>query len=384
MSKWGRGVLVALFAVVLAAIVQDFRFDLSSIEQHAAAAATDRMIGSMDRAVANLRAAQAGYVAAGQGPESWMTRSADLSSEIEARLSDLLTSTRSAEARPHYEAAQAAFTSLREMDKKARAAVAGGERLQASDLIFIDSMDPAQRLASEIEAARDAEAAHATAQLTLVRRSRLAVNGAALLLVLSAAALSLRAKADPKIPDSAPAPPAPVELPRIELPPIRETRPEPSVNLGDAAEVCVDLARVLDGRDVPPLLERAAGVLDAKGVILWVMDESGAVLRPSLAYGYSDKVLVRLGSLETAADNPTSFAFRSMQAQIIPSPAAGSTGAIAVPLITSSGCVGVLAAEINSSTPGDDTLSVARMIAAQLATLVAPAASDAPQQVAQA
>jgi hypothetical protein len=110
-------------------------------------------------------------------------------------------------------------------------------------------------------------------------------------------------------------------------------------------------------------------------LILWVLEADGVLLKPSLAYGYSDKVLQRLGSLETSADNPTSLAFRSMQAQTIPSPAVGSTGAIAVPLITPGGCIGVLAAEVKKSTPSDDTLSVARMFAAQLATFIGPGAS---------
>jgi hypothetical protein len=94
-------------------------------------------------------------------------------------------------------------------------------------------------------------------------------------------------------------------------------------------------------------------------------------------------VLQRLGSLDTTADNPTCLAFRSMQTQAVPGPGVGSTGAIAAPLITPSGCIGVLSAEVKKSTPSEDTLAVARMFAAQLATFVAPTATVA-QQAAQA
>jgi GAF domain-containing protein len=144
------------------------------------------------------------------------------------------------------------------------------------------------------------------------------------------------------------------------------------VNLRDAAELCVDLARVIDGRDVPALLQRAANVLDAKGVILWMTDSGGALLRPQLAHGYADRVLVKMGTLQVDADNATSLAFRSLRGQTVNGAAPSSAGAIAVPLLTSSGCVGVLAAEINRQRPSAETVDMARIIAAQLATFVIP------------
>jgi hypothetical protein len=150
------------------------------------------------------------------------------------------------------------------------------------------------------------------------------------------------------------------------------------VDLSDAAQVCVDLARVLDGQDVPPLLERAARVLDAKGLVLWVADPDGATLRASLAHGYSDTVLQRLGPLRVNAENMTSTAFRSLLPQTLQQRARGSSDALAVPLIAPTGCVGVLAAELTSTEADAETLSVARMFAAQLATLVAPPAAAQP------
>jgi hypothetical protein len=108
------------------------------------------------------------------------------------------------------------------------------------------------------------------------------------------------------------------------------------------------------------------------------------MLRPSLAHGYSDRVLQRLGPLQTDADNVTSLAFRSMQAQTFSSPSSGATNAIAVPLITSTGCIGVLAAEVTQPLGGNDRLAVARIFAAQLATIVTPVTGAAIEQTAQA
>jgi hypothetical protein len=138
----------------------------------------------------------------------------------------------------------------------------------------------------------------------------------------------------------------------------------------------VDLGRILDGRDLPGLMARAAGVLEAKGLVLWVSE--GSVLRPSVAHGYSDRVLQRMGTLPIDGDNVTSLAFRSLQPQVVRGSFDGH-GALAVPLITSSGCVGVLAAEVQGAKPGDTRFAVARMIAAQLSTIVGPGSSAANQ-----
>ncbi len=111
-----------------------------------------------------------------------------------------------------------------------------------------------------------------------------------------------------------------------------------------------------------------------------VADRAGATLRPSLAHGYSDRVLQRLGALRVDADNVTSLAFRSMQPQTLGPREDGSVNALAVPLITATGCVGVLAAEMGRQSADGEVLAVGRLFAAQLATLVSPA--DVPQAAA--
>ena len=113
-------------------------------------------------------------------------------------------------------------------------------------------------------------------------------------------------------------------------------------------------------------------LLDAKGIMIWAVDTGGALLRPSMCHGYSEKILTRLRPLQIDGDNVTSLAFRSMQAQSLPGATAADSGAIAVPLITASGCVGVLAAEVRQSKPHPDLLPIARIVAAQFSTLVAP------------
>jgi hypothetical protein len=82
---------------------------------------------------------------------------------------------------------------------------------------------------------------------------------------------------------------------------------------------------------------------------------------------------VRLGPLQVDADNMTSLAYRSMRAQAVNGAGPGTAGAIAVPLVTPQGCVGVLSAELRRHQPGPETMPLARIISAQLSALVSPA-----------
>jgi hypothetical protein len=172
---------------------------------------------------------------------------------------------------------------------------------------------------------------------------------------------------------------APAAAPVTPVPPApAAAAPNPAVapalrpaTLAATADICVDLARLLDGRDVPGLLARASAVLDAKGIMIWSAD--AGVLRPSLAHGYGEKVLRKLKPLAIADENITSQTFRTLQPQTMDGVQGGDATAIAVPLISTGGCVGVMAAEIRNGRSHHDSIALARIIAAQFATIVGPA-----------
>lgn len=381
MRKRGAGLLLVLTLIVaVGTLVQDFRFDRSIARERAGGLALDRELGGLVESLANMRAAQAGYVAAGQGPEVWMKRVSDLSAAIDDALARRREATFSTEARARYQAAATALADLRAIDARARASVGQNDRLFASDLVFMDARGLNDKLASELTGARSAELATTEGRMARLGNLRLAINAVALGFAVVVAWFFGRS-----VPAAEPKPaPSTLQMLRDLPPPVKNTSsPAPAqtsataatlaartVNLTAAAELCVDLARVIDGRDVPALVERAASVLEAKGVVLWVADASGALLRPSLIHGYSEKVIAKLGSLQIDADNVTSLAFRSMRPQAIQGSTPGMSGAIAVPLVTASGCVGVLAAETRQYKPGIDVLPIASIIAAQLAALV--------------
>ncbi len=71
-------------------------------------------------------------------------------------------------------------------------------------------------------------------------------------------------------------------------------------------------------------------------------------------------------------ENATASAFRTSLLQTVKADAV-SHGAIAAPLLTPAGCVGVMAAEVRGGGEQQEaTLAAATIVAAQLATLVGP------------
>lgn len=345
--------------------------------------AADRDTQAAIISVADFRAAQAGYLATGQEPSYWMTRADALAASIGDAITKESAATPGTQARTSFDEANGALDDLRKLDNRARTLVKGDQRFVASDVIFMDSLQAANHLAQALESAREADRQAREDQLATLGRVRLAALGGTLAIgligawVLLSRARSLAALEPTTSVEPAVAPPAhTLSLGSIQPPVVSPPPPPlPDINLADAAGLCTDLARVLDTRDVPALFERAAQVLDAKGLVLWVADTSGARLQPSLAHGYSDKVLARMSGLQLDGDNATALAFRSMQAQVIGAASPSGSGALAVPLVTATGCVGVLSAEIRTPKPGEATLSVAQMIAAQFSALVSPGES---------
>jgi hypothetical protein len=153
---------------------------------------------------------------------------------------------------------------------------------------------------------------------------------------------------------------------------------EDAAALEAAAGVCTELARVRDGDELREALGRAARVLDASGVIVWIADAPGRSLKPLLTYGYPEEALRRIPLLPRDADNATAAAWREAAVQVVDA-TDSAPGAIAVPLLVPEGCTGVLAAEIgNGREASAYTRAVAQILAAQLAVLIPAEASAEP------
>ena len=416
MNKQGARVLLVISCLLaVAAFVQDYRFDRSNQHERTRLLSVERDTGTLLTSLAELRAGQTAYLATGQGPDFWMRRVTELSGQIESGLARLRSTTTSALAQSSLGTARTALADLMQMDGRARSAVSSDQRFLASDILLADSLTSAQVFAEALAVSRDAEAAAAE---TILRRNgymRMALAPTAVLLVLLAAYNAGRHQRKPQrsqaeevaqmirdLPPPVKAPaltvsalasaatpaptPIPVPLPTVAALPIVaaplkpvsvESAPASPISWTDTAELCVDLARVMDARDMPSLLERAARTLDASGIILWLVDSQGQTLTPALSHGYSDRVLAKLGTLDVSADNVTSLSYRSKRPQSMAAARAGSASAIAVPLVTTDGCNGVLAAEVPGDRPATECVAVARILAAQFATILSPVESPA-------
>lgn len=150
------------------------------------------------------------------------------------------------------------------------------------------------------------------------------------------------------------------------------------VDFAAVAQLCTRLARALDVCDVTPVLDEAARVLRAVGLILWVGDRHGNELTPVFTHGYPHEMTSQLGRVSRDSDNAIARAFRTAEARVVDG---GDvvTGAVVVPLLTPTGCAGVLALELRH---GGERLECVRaaatILAAQLATLVgAPVLAEA-------
>ncbi len=173
--------------------------------------------------------------------------------------------------------------------------------------------------------------------------------------------------------------PEPAVVPRIEMP----VQPPPdAIDLPAVAELCTQLGKVGSTVELPPLLQEASRILDAPGLVVWVWDQIAAELYPALAHGYSERVLAQLPGLPRDANNATAAAFREAQMCVVPGDDT-ICGALVLPLMTSSGCVGVLALELQKRNEERESVRAAgTIIAAQLAALIGAASpSDAAERV---
>jgi CHASE3 domain sensor protein len=422
--------LILLFSFLIALSTATYLFwkgEALAASLAADARAFDDATRTLERALLEIRAAQRAYLAQGQNGEAWagkVAQSVQQVRETSARLRAIATTT---QAQGGIDEIRSALDDFVKVDRRAVEYVKRDQRALAADVIFADGVELTDAALSTLARARETEL---QARQELVseagRRSLFAIAAgaaaavlAALLLLPSPPAQTRILPAQPSVafraletpttapatdqgeqwqPAKAPTPSraepaaevsdlaADVDLIAVDAPMAAEASEIPSapamaaVAVDDTdfpglASLCNDLARVVDTRALPSLLDRAAAVLDASGIILWIADPDGRELNPIFAQGYPQQLVNRLGTIPREAENATAAAFRTSLLQTVMADAI-SPGAIAAPLVTSGGCVGVMAAEVRHDAERRDMkLAAASIVAAQLATLVGPPAA---------
>ncbi len=401
-----------------------------------ALSAFETSIVAAERDVLDLRGAQQGYVAAGQGDQFWASKVDAGVARLRESLIALRAQATGSQAQSALDSASSAIQDFEQMDHRAREYARSGQKLLASDLIFANGYELTAAASSALEDARLAERLPYETSTAALERRRLEAAGAAvgvglvviLLLVPTgveqAASPEIAAQASPRF-DRARGPEQPATASTVDeewsaarvvpnqaaqrttasagqtsrtratatvapgarksiaepaardaagpgaAPPV-VVPPGPAIDLTGVAALCSDLARVVDTYALPAILERAAAVLDAPGIVLWIADPDGQELSPIVTHGYPPQLVSRLGTILRDAENATASAFRTSLLQTVRTDSV-SNGAIAAPLVTPAGCVGVMAAEVRHSGEADAAKrAVAAIVAAQLATLVGP------------
>ncbi len=260
-----------------------------------------------------------------------------------------------------------ALASLVEADARGREYLADSQEFLAADLLVSAEGDTFVTIGSRLDELRAAEAAAAAATRRTVRLEALtAIAGAAGLWLVGVLLLLPRAQA-PRVAAAETALPAPAVS--------QATASEAGVDLAAAAALCTDFSRLATSAALPELLARAATLLDARGLIVWL--GAGEELFVAAAHGYDPRMVTRLGPIARSSTNATAKAWRTGTLASVAG-ASGSSAAIVAPMFNPSDCVGVLAAEVPPGREDDPTTrAVAAMLAAQLATAVGawPAAS---------
>jgi hypothetical protein len=336
---------------------------------------------------ADLRAAQQAYVAVGQGEAFWFTRVDALSKDFDEVLAIFRAHLAAQDALVAAADASAAIQDFSQIDARAREYTRARQLQQASDVIFGDGFDVAQKLNAAVSRAVTAEHVGYDAAVGRLRREQMTAlaagaGAAALTLLLLMPGGRRRGVQEPVVTLSSEPTPLPMsretltdlnDFGVVAWPAAPAAAPEPPiVDLAAVAAICSDLSRVGDTRALPALLDRAAGLLDATGIVVWIADPDGRELTPILVQGYPPQMASRLGTIAREAANVTASAYRTGLLQTVKGDTI-SNGAIAAPLLAAGGCVGVMAAEMKSGGEQRETLlAAATIIASQLSTLVGP------------
>lgn len=415
-----RGVrlaLLALFLVVAAgAGVTLFQGDQRTAALRNSVREFDLASQRVQAAITETRTALQAAVVPGQGTDFWLPRATASIESARVELAALKQRSTDGSVLNDLDAASAALDQADEVRAELARLLRNDLRTQASAVVLGRGLESAASVAERVEGARLGEFSYADAELAAVRAYEVLAAGVVLALglvligllmpVVAEAAsepassterdsgsrrrdtapgsLALSSPSEPRVeaPAAPPAPaPAPVTVPvspstdsvvasaaagSAAVQVDRRKAPE----LRAAADLCTDFARLVDGQELPALLDRAARLLDATGFIVWMAEPGGQSLRPALAHGYPPNALARLPAITRHADNATAAAFRHAEMQIVRTNGM-SPGAIVVPVLGPSGCIGAIAAEVRHGREASESVrALARIVAAQLSTLL--------------
>jgi hypothetical protein len=373
--------------------------------------------------LADLRNSLHAYVAPGQSEIFWSQRAQAQLENIRQRVQELEPAVAAANL-----SLSVALDNLKALvagERRARQAVRDSQPLVAGDIIFIEARDQIEHATRNLSDARQALARAASSlEASATNEQSLLIGGVigvwifALILLVpvpkhaafpptDAAELRRDTPARSAVPLSegaelrlheaaAAASDAPDRedlrqdasaVPFAPDPPILSAAaaaPDAPV-LQSLSALCAEIGRVSDIAELEPILGRAAELMGARGLVVWMVSAGARQLEPLVAHGYDEALIARMGTIAIDDHNVTAAAFRT-EAPTSTAADESGPGAVAVPLLSPAGISGVLAAEVPADADLGRAAAVAGVIGAQLGGLFpAPAAeSDEPPQHAHA
>jgi hypothetical protein len=371
-------ILLVLLALGIGAAVE-----LAGIQRRIEALDADgrevsRRIDRISSAITFIAAAQHTYLGSEQPDELSLNRVSVLVEQVANETTVLRTRIRAANSPSHLQGFADALAGLINADARAREILADGQSLAAADIVFREARDDVADMEAKLRELQYAEtAAFDAQQLPLGTRTWSLIGGVAVLWALGLIAL-VRVPAPPE----AMSPPQLGSVLDIQPPPV-SVSPHPSSQVPDleaAAGLCNDISRLTSIEALPAILGRAAEVLEASGLIIWM--GAGEELFAVASHGYDAQTVSRLGSIGLNAENATAAAWRTGQVRVVPRDET-SAGAIVLPIFITDGCAGVVGIELRNGKEADPaTRAVASIITAQLATVLPawPSASATPDR----
>ena len=381
-----RSLRHGLVALLFLAAAGAGAFAWSVDQQLAALAARDHAsstrFDTLIQSIARFDAAQQIYDPAREAGTEWFGRVRRLLAQIESGAKGLHTSPPSAAAARAFDDVTARVAAA---VSKAEENLRSGYDLMAADLVQDEARPGADAMRAAAVEWRAAEAnAGEAARAALFEQLWMVLGGTLAFWVLGVLLLAPRqtvaaAAAEPAgssiLTEPAGDTPLAAAVEAAPLPAAAAPVPEaPAIDLVPAAELCADISRAEDGLAFEALVDRAAAVIGASGIVVWLEGGENALV-PVLTHGYGPHAGTILGSLSLADDNLTTRAWHTGQLQWVDGEGA-SRSAIAAPMFQGPRRTGVLSVEMQEgakAAPAPRALT--SILAAQFATAVSPQAA---------
>jgi hypothetical protein len=358
--------------------------------ERAAAASAQVAVSRTAELLLDVRASLHAYVAPGQGLPFWGKRTLETIENLRESVVDL-----DRMVKPTGGSLSETLNGIDQLsaaEKRARGYVSRDEMQLAGDVIFTEVRDLLASATTQVQSVRDGLTRAHDRRAAAIRQEQVMLGGGALAIWIGIALLLLptepkAAAKDPgewrnELKESLKKP--------IPLAPEPPKAPEPQVTivpgieinaLREVSEICKDLSALADPGALEGALARVCTILNATGLIVWIPSNDGNTLSPVATSGFDPKLVTRIGTIGRDSANLTAAAFREGIAKVSPVTAT-TPAALAVPMCSPSGAAGILSVELKPGQPVDDSkVSLAAIVAAQLATLAMPISAvsdDAP------